>query len=116
MTVGDPQFLKKTLTVQEDELITWFNNHFPVRDKLINTGIDPGLRNWITNHLLSDKRIEAAKTMDNKLHRYDLEINNDTHWALVKLGADHQMHYEQYAEEVLKAHVEQQLLDQQTKD
>lgn len=91
MTIGDPQFLK-TLTVQEDELVNWFNNHFPVRDKL------------------------TSKTMDNKLHRYDLDVDDDTHWALVKLGAEIKMHYEQYAEEVLKGHVEQYKLDQQTND
>ena len=79
-------------------------------------GIEPGLKDWIKNHLLSNKHIHAAKTMDNKLHRYDLEIDNDTHWALVKLGAEHQMHYEEYAEQVLKGHVEQYELDQQTKD
>lgn len=91
MTIGDPQFLK-TLTVQENELVNWFNTYFPVREKL------------------------TSKTVDNKLHRYDLEIDDDTHWALVKIGAEHKMHYEQYAEEVLKAHVEQHKLDQQTKD
>lgn len=78
--------------------------------------IEPGLKDWIKNHLLSDKHIQAAKTMDNKLHRYDLEIDDDTHWALVKLGAEYKMHYETYAEQVLKNHVVKQLLDQQTKD
>lgn len=78
--------------------------------------IDPGLRTWIKNHLLSDKHIHALKTMDNKLHRYDLEVDDNTHWTLVRIGAEHKMHYEQYAEEVLKAHVEQYELDQQTKD
>lgn len=79
-------------------------------------GIEPGLKDWIKNHLLSDKHIQAAKTMDNKLHRYDLEIDDNTHWALVKLGAEYKMHYEVYAEQVLKSHVVKQLLDQQTKD
>ena len=78
-------------------------------------GVEPGLKDWIKNHLLSDKHIQAAKTMNNKLHRYDLEIDDDTHWALVKLGAECKMHYENYAEHVLKTHVKQ-LLDQQAKD
>jgi hypothetical protein len=51
--------------------------------------------------------------LSNGLYRYDLEIDEDTHWSLVKLGAEHQMHHEQYAEEVLKGHVEQCKLDQQ---
>ena len=54
-------------------------------------------------------------TLRPKLHCYDLEIDDDTHWALVKLGAEIKMHYENYAEHVLKTHVKQ-LLDQQTKD
>lgn len=97
MTTGDPQFLKK-LALEE------------------TVCIEPGLKKWIKNHLLSDKHIHASKTMDNKQHRYDLEIDNDTHWALVKIGAEHKIHYETYAEEVLKAHVKQHKLGQQTKD
>ena len=54
-------------------------------------------------------------TLRPKLHCYDLEIDDDTHWELVKLGAEIKMHYENYAEHVLKTHVKQ-LLDQQTKD
>ena len=49
-----------------------------------------------------------------KLHRYDLEIDDDTHWALVKLGAEYKMHHEDYAEQALKSYVLKQLLDQQT--
>lgn len=55
-------------------------------------------------------------TLRPKLHCYDLEIDDDTHWALVKLGAEIKMHYETYAEQVLKNHVAKQLLDQKTKD
>lgn len=47
--------------------------------------------------------------MTNEMHRYDLELDEDTHWALVKLGAELKMHQENYAEEVLKAHVEHEL-------
>jgi hypothetical protein len=47
--------------------------------------------------------------------RYDLELDQDTHWGLVKLGAELRMHAESYAEEVLKAHVEHEL-GKQTKD
>lgn len=53
-------------------------------------------------------------------HRYDLELNNDTHWGLVKLAAEIRMHQEDYAEQVLKAHVEEccidKNVDQQTTD
>lgn len=41
--------------------------------------------------------------------RYDLEIPEDTHWELVKLAADLKMHYEDYAQNVLIGHVEQEL-------
>lgn len=40
-------------------------------------------------------------------HRYDLELDEDTHWGLVKLAAEIRMHQEDYAEQVLKAHVEE---------
>jgi len=39
-------------------------------------------------------------------HKYDLEIPDDLHWELVKLGAELKMDYEVYAEEVLKMHAE----------
>lgn len=52
----------------------------------------------------------VSKTMK----RYDLELNQDTHWGLVKLGAELRMHPENYAEEVLKAHVEHELGKQTT--
>lgn len=74
------------------------------------------LSTWVEDHIFSKKKIDSIKTMSNKRHRYDLEIDDDTHWTLVKIGAEHKMHYEQYAEEVLKAHVEQYKLDQETKD
>lgn len=41
--------------------------------------------------------------------RYDLEIPDDTHWELVKLAADLKMHHEDYAQNVLIGHVEQEL-------
>ena len=39
-------------------------------------------------------------------HNYHLEISDDLHWELVKLGAELKMDYEVYAEEVLKMHAE----------
>jgi len=39
-------------------------------------------------------------------HKYDLEIPDDLHWELVRLGAELKMDYEVYAEEVLKMHAE----------
>lgn len=53
--------------------------------------------------------------MSQTTERYDLELDQDTHWGLVKLGAELKMHAETYAEEVLKAHVEHEL-GKQTKD
>ena len=41
--------------------------------------------------------------------RYDLEVPEDTHWELVKLAADLKMHHEDYAQNVLIGHVEQEL-------
>ena len=47
--------------------------------------------------------------MTTEYQRYDLELDPDTHWGLVKLGAEIRMHQEDYAEQVLKAHVEHEL-------
>ena len=52
--------------------------------------------------------------MTKTTERYDLELDQDTHWGLVKLGAELRMHSESYAEEVLKAHVEHELGKQTT--
>mgnify|MGYP003348530486 CR=1 FL=1 len=41
--------------------------------------------------------------------RYDLEVPEDTHWELVKLAADLKMHHEDYAQNILIGHVEQEL-------
>ena len=40
---------------------------------------------------------------------YDVDVPEDTHWALVKLAADLKMDYEDYARSVLIAHVKQKL-------
>jgi len=53
-------------------------------------------------------------TMSKTTERYDLELDQDTHWGLVKLGAELRMHAESYAEEILKAHVEHELGKQTT--
>jgi hypothetical protein len=41
--------------------------------------------------------------------RYELELPEDIHWELVKLAADLRMHHEDYAQNILIGHVEQQL-------
>jgi len=44
-----------------------------------------------------------------------LEVDEDTYWNLVKLGADIQMDHESYAEHILIGHVETEL-DRKTED
>lgn len=51
--------------------------------------------------------------LSNGLHRLDLEVKDDVYWGLIKLGAELKMHHENYAEQVLAAHVEHEL-DKQT--
>jgi hypothetical protein len=55
--------------------------------------------------------IEPTEPMQlhNGKHSYSLEIDEDTHWALVKLGAELRMHQEDYAEQLLKSHCEAEL-------
>jgi hypothetical protein len=55
-----------------------------------------------------------ATLMSKTTERYDLELDENTHWGLVKLGAELRMHAESYAEEILKAHVEHELGKQTT--
>jgi hypothetical protein len=57
---------------------------------------------------LPSNPIDNPKPMP-EIHHYHLDIDDDTHWGLVKLGAEIKIDYEVYAEEVLKAHVEHEL-------
>lgn len=52
--------------------------------------------------------------LPNGKHNYRLEVDDDTHWALVKIGAEIKMDSETYAEHVLTSHVEQFLGQQPT--
>jgi hypothetical protein len=63
---------------------------------------------------LPSNPIDNPKPMS-EIHHYHLDIDDDTHWGLVKLGAEIKMDYEVYAEEVLRRHVEA-TLNRKTKD
>ena len=47
--------------------------------------------------------------LSNGKRRLDLEVDEDTYWNLVKLGAEIQMDHESYAENILIGHVETEL-------
>jgi hypothetical protein len=49
--------------------------------------------------------------LSNGKYKLDLEITEDAYWLLIKTGAQHKMHIEEYAESVLENHV---LLNRQT--
>ena len=53
--------------------------------------------------------------LSNGKHNYHLEIDDDTHWVLVKLGAEIKIDCETYAENLLTNHVKH-LLGQQATD
>lgn len=42
--------------------------------------------------------------LSNGKYKLDLEIDEETYWALIKLGAKHKLHIEEYAESVLENH------------
>lgn len=44
--------------------------------------------------------------LSNGKYRYDIELDEETHWILVKLGAELRMHQEDYAEQLLRSHCE----------
>lgn len=57
----------------------------------------------------AQERFQKMMMTSNGKYRYDIEVDEDTHWMLVKLGAEIRMHQEDYAEQLLKAHCEEQL-------
>lgn len=66
-------------------------------------------RAWARS-LVSKEPKTFTITSTNKMnshHRYDLGIEDDLHWELVKLGASHKMDYETYAEQILRDHVKE---------
>jgi len=67
----------------------------------------------MTDDILEYARQLAMNTINlnpmKNYQRYDLELPEDTHWELVKLAADLKMHHEDYAQNILIAHVEQEL-------
>lgn len=69
----------------------------------------------MTDDILEYARQLATQPMPPIPYRYDLDLPEDTHWELVKLAAELKMHHEDYAQNILINHVEQQL-DKQTSD
>jgi len=67
----------------------------------------------MTDDILEYARQLATNTINlnsmGNYRSYDLELPEDTHWELVKLAADLKMHHEDYAQNILIAHVEQEL-------
>jgi hypothetical protein len=51
--------------------------------------------------------------LSNDKHQLHIEIDDNTFWKLVKLGAELKMHPEDYIEQVIITHVEHEL-DKQT--
>lgn len=57
----------------------------------------------------TQERFQKTMMLSNGKYRYDIEVDEDTHWTLVKLAAELRMHQEDYAEQLLKSHCETQL-------
>ena len=51
----------------------------------------------------------------NEKRKLDIELDENTYWSLVMLGAEIQMDHETYAEHILIGHVENEL-DKKAKD
>jgi hypothetical protein len=69
----------------------------------------------MTDDILEYARQLATQPLMKSYKRYDLDLPEDTHWELVKLAAELKMHHEDYAQNVLIGHVEQEL-DRKAKD
>ena len=50
--------------------------------------------------LTNKQTMEPVKPVD-KVHRYDIEVNDDTHWALVRIAAKQKLHQEDFVEHLL---------------
>jgi len=68
------------------------------------------------NELFGDFKVteppDSKKPMTEMI-RYDLELNEDTHWKLVQLGALKKMHQEDFVEELLTCVMEVLLMDEE---
>jgi hypothetical protein len=69
--------------------------------------IDPELRKYAIE--LANKPFTKQKMLSNGKYGLHLEIDEDTYWGLVKLGAEIRTDYETYAENVLVGLVEAEL-------
>jgi hypothetical protein len=75
--------------------------------------MDDELRKYALS--LAVKVSEQPMVLSNGKYSLHLEIDEDTYWGLVKLGAEIKTDCETYAEHILLGHVESGL-DQQTTD
>ena len=50
--------------------------------------------------LTNKQTMEPVKSVDT-VHRYDIEVNDDTHWALVRIAAKQKLHQEDFVEHLL---------------
>jgi len=66
--------------------------------------IDPELRKYATE--LINKPLPKTMMLSNGKYSLHLEVDEDTYWGLVRLGADIRTDCETYAEHILIGHVE----------
>ena len=74
--------------------------------------IDPELRKYALS--LLTKPFPKSTMLSNGKYTLHLEIDEDTYWGLVKLGAEIRTNCEDYAENVLVGLVESELSKQTT--
>ena len=74
--------------------------------------INSDLRKYATE--LANKPFTKQMMLSNGKYALHLEIDEDTYWGLVKLGAEIRTDCETYAEHILLGHVQSQLDKQAT--
>jgi len=71
------------------------------------------------NELFGDFKVteplDSKKPMT-KMIRYELELNEDTHWKLVQLGALKKMHQEDFVEELITSVMEALAMDEKEEE
>jgi hypothetical protein len=104
------------MTFQIDNGVVYLGTQCPstiLKIESKDSMIDPELRKYATE--LVNKPFPKQMMLSNGKYSLHLELDEDTYWGLVKLGAEIKTDCETYAEHILIGHIESGL-DQQATD
>ncbi len=91
------------MTFQIEDGTVWLGTKCPTTQLTI----DPELRKYAIE--LINKPFQKTMMLSNGKYSMHLEVDEDTYWGLVRLGADIKTDCETYAENILLGHVQSEL-------